>query len=273
MSTPPPAAEPGLPGAAIIGRGFTADVYAWGDGRVLKLFHPGAPDRPEREYRVTRAVHAAGLPAPAVYELVEVDGRAGIVFERVDGPSLFEYVQARPWKLWWAIRRLAELHAQIHRCVCPAELPTQRDWLAGGIDASPDLSKVDRDAARRQLAALPDGTAVCHGDFHPANILLTARGPVVIDWGAATRGHPLGDVACTLRLIRTASLPPWSPRPVHLLLACTRPLLHRGYLTHYLRRHAGTRREVEAWRVPVAAGRAAFGRNPPPNPVPGERPA
>src|SRR6478752_2749091 len=115
MSTPPPSAEPGLPGAAIIGRGFTADVYAWGDGRVLKLFHPGAPDRPEREYRVTRAVHAAGLPAPAVYELVEVDGRAGIVFERVDGPSLFEYVQARPWKLWWAIRRLAELHAQIHR--------------------------------------------------------------------------------------------------------------------------------------------------------------
>jgi Ser/Thr protein kinase RdoA (MazF antagonist) len=250
MSTPP---SPDT----LVGRGYTADVHAWGPGRVLKLFHPGGdPTRAEREERATRAVRAAGLPAPAAYERVEIDGRAGIVFERVEGPSLVEYVQARPWKLGWSVRQLAELHARIHRCAAPPELPSQREWLAAGIDVAPGLSDADRDAARRRLAGLPGGAVLCHGDFHPGNVLVTARGPVVIDWGAATRGDALGDVACTLRLMRTASLPPWAPRAMHLLLAGTRPLLVRGYLTGYLRRHGGTRAEVEAWRVPVAAGRA-----------------
>jgi uncharacterized protein (TIGR02172 family) len=245
---------PALPATAPLGKGYTADVYAWGDGRVLKLFHSGGDqERAEGEYRVSRTVHAAGLPVPAAYELIEIDGRCGIVFERIDGPSLYEYVQARPWTLPWAVRQLAELHAQIHHCAGPAELPTHRERIARGIDAAADLSEADRDAARRRLADLPDGAMLCHGDFHPGNVLLAARGEVVIDWGRATRGHPLGDVACTLRLIRTASLPPWSPRPMHWLLACTRPLLQRRYLKRYLRLHAGTRREIEAWQGPLAA--------------------
>jgi uncharacterized protein (TIGR02172 family) len=220
---------------------------------VLKLFHSGRDrERAEREFRVSRTVHAAGLPVPAVYELIEIDDRCGIVFERVDGPSLYAYVQARPWALVWAVRQLADLHAQIHRCTGPADLPTLRERIARGIAAATDLSEADRAAARRRLADLPDGPTLCHGDFHPGNVLLAGRGPVVIDWGRATRGHPLGDVACTLRLMRTASLPPWSPPPMHWLLACTRPLLQRWYLKWYLRRNAGTRREIEAWQGPLA---------------------
>ncbi|HKB05488.1 MAG TPA: phosphotransferase [Gemmataceae bacterium] len=243
---------------APLGKGYTADVYPWGDGQVLKLFHSGRDrERAEREYRVSRTVHAAGLPVPATYERIEIDGRCGIVFERIDGPSLYEYVQARPWTLVWAVRQLADLHAQIHRVTGPAELPSHRERIARAIDSAADLSEADRNAARRKLAGLPDGPTLCHGDFHPGNVLLAARGPVVIDWGRATRGHPLGDVACTLRLIRTASLPPWSPRPMHWLLACTRPSLQRWYLKRYLRMQAGTRREIEAWQEPLAA--AAMG--------------
>src|SRR5438045_1269618 len=105
-----------LQNAALVDRGFTADVYHWGEGRVVKLFHRWYPPRKaEREYRVTRAVHQTGLPVPAVYELVNVDDRCGIVFERVEGPSLFASVQARPWTLFRAVRQLAALHAQVHR--------------------------------------------------------------------------------------------------------------------------------------------------------------
>ena len=96
----------------LIGKGLTAQVYGWGQGRVLKLFESWRPEeKVERELRATRAVHAAGLPAPAVYEIVEVEARQGIVFERIDGPSMFEQVIARPWRLFAAARQLAELHA------------------------------------------------------------------------------------------------------------------------------------------------------------------
>jgi aminoglycoside phosphotransferase (APT) family kinase protein len=240
-----------------IGRGYTADVYAWEPGRVLKLFHSGQDvERAEREFRVTRTVHAAGLPVPAVYELVEVGGRRGIVFERVDGPSLLGYVQARPWKLPWSIGLLAALHTLVHQCPAPVSLPAHREWIADRVAIAPLIAGV-RDAARRRLATLPDGETVCHGDFHPGNILITRRGPVIIDWGRATRGHPLGDVACTARLIRTAALPPWAPTFMHLTLRATRPILYRKYLAGYQRRAGGTRAEVEAWLGPLSA--AAIG--------------
>jgi len=247
------------PPAALVGRGLTADVYAWGPGRVLKLFHPGRDaERAGREFRATRVVHAAGLPVPAACEVIVVGGRCGIVFERIDGPSLLDYVQARPWALPWSVRLLAELHARIHQCPAPADLPAHRAWIADRIAIAP-LTATVRDAAGRRLATLPDGATICHGDFHPGNILITRRGPVVIDWGRAARGHPLGDVACTAGLMRTAGLPPWAPTFMHLTLRATRPVLYRKYLAGYLKRAGGTRAEVERWLGPLAAAVPAAG--------------
>jgi aminoglycoside phosphotransferase (APT) family kinase protein len=239
--------------ATLLGRGFAADVYAWGAGRVLKLYYAGKSRAAvEREYRVTRAVRAAGLPAPEAYEVVEIDDRWGVVLERVEGPSLFDATLRRPWRMLAAVRRLAELHAAIHQCVAPAELPTQRERLAEAIEAA-DLPAAEKADARRRLAALPDGTAVCHGDFHPGNVLLSARGPVVIDWDLAGRGHPAADVARTIRLVRNATLPPGTPRPFHWLLAATRARIERVYLARYFRRRPGAPAEVEGWMLPVTA--------------------
>lgn len=256
--------------AELVGRGFTADVYAWGAGRVLKLFHAGFPIRKVwREYQATLAVVRAGLPAPAVYDVVEMDGgRAGMVMERIDGPSMLERVQARPWTLLHAARELADLHAQVHHSntPTPAELPSQREQLAAEIDyeasttafaaSAAALSSDEKNFATQRLAELPDGEAMCHGDFHPANILYPAsrRGPVVIDWGRASRGHPLGDVAYTSRLMRISHLPSWSPRYMHALLKCSRALLHRTYLRRSLALHGGARpAEVRAWEPVLAA--------------------
>jgi aminoglycoside phosphotransferase (APT) family kinase protein len=150
------------------------------------------------------------------------------------------------------------LHAQIHCRTAPAGLPSLRERITAGIEAS-DSPVADKQTARDRLAALPDGTALCHGDFHPGNVLLTRRGPVVIDWDSASRGDPLGDLACTSRLMQTASLPPWSPGYVHLLLRCLRPAMHRSYLKRYLQLSAGTRGQIEAWQAPLAVAARSWG--------------
>jgi uncharacterized protein (TIGR02172 family) len=251
MTDPPPPYHDS-PQRVLVGRGYCADVYAWGDGRVLKLFHPRyGRAKAERELAVTRAVHAAGLPAPAAFDVAEADGRWGVVLERIDGPSMVDAVKARPWTLFAAARQLAELHADLHGRAVAVELPSQREELAAGIEAS-DRTAAEKAAARRALAELPDGDAVCHGDFHPGNVLLAPRGPVVIDWSAATRGHPLGDVALTRRLFELAEMPAWEPRSVRLLLAVSRSLLHRTYLNHYGRLRGTTRRDADAWHHVVA---------------------
>jgi uncharacterized protein (TIGR02172 family) len=241
----------------LIGKGLTAQVYAWGDRRVLKLFESWRPAaKVEKEFTITRMVHAAGLPVPAAYELVEVEGRKAIAFERVDGRSMFEQVVARPWQLFAAARQLAELHAQLHAIKAPAELPMLREQIAGWIDAAAELSAAAKEELRRCLATLPDGDALCHGDFHPANILLSARGPIIIDWSRATRGHPLGDVARTSHLFEAADLPEESPRHILWLFKVARATLHRTYLRRYFQLRPGTRSELEAWR-PVQKAAAA----------------
>ena len=80
----------------LIGRGRCAEVFAWEDGRVLKLFHESMSGMAERELEATRIAHEAGLPVPAPDGIVEVDHRSGIVLERVDGPSLEEWMLSRP---------------------------------------------------------------------------------------------------------------------------------------------------------------------------------
>jgi uncharacterized protein (TIGR02172 family) len=238
----------------LVGKGFTSDIYVWGKGRVLKLFHPWvALSTVEREFRVTQAIHAAGLPAPATYDLVHIEGRDGIIFEHIEGTSMLTQVQARPWTLLRAVRQLADLHAQIHSRPAPLELPSQRERIACLIEAAPELSESEKRSAHHSLAHLPDVNALCHGDFHPENILFSRCGPIILDWGAAARGDPLSDVACTSRLMKHASLPPWTPRPMHFLLKCSRTLLHRSYLRRYLQIRPGTLAAIQAWEIPLAA--------------------
>jgi hypothetical protein len=58
-----------------IGEGVFADVHAWAPGQVVKLLKSGVPRwASKREARMTRAIFAAGGPAPEVFGEVELGG-------------------------------------------------------------------------------------------------------------------------------------------------------------------------------------------------------
>ena len=108
----------------LLGQGRTAEVYAWGDFQVLKLFFTTWPvDCIHQEARVARLVHEAGLASPATGDLIEVEGRLGIVFERVDGPSMLEDVARHPWRIVSAAHQFADL--QLWKSQTPKEFI---DW-------------------------------------------------------------------------------------------------------------------------------------------------
>lgn len=101
-----------------IGRGRTAEVFGWKDNLILKLFFDSTPDAwAEQEARITRFAYEAGLPVAKVEGVVEIDGRNGILFQRIDGASMLTESKSKPWKLFRSARVLAELHAAMHECV------------------------------------------------------------------------------------------------------------------------------------------------------------
>ena len=253
------ASEARLKTEQLVGTGLTSEVFSWGDDHVLKLFLPWVASATiEREFGVTQAICASGVPTPAAIEILQVGERRGIVFERIRGMSLLKRVEGRPWMLFAGARQLAELHARIHACAAPDQLPTQRGQLERWIDEADDFTHEQKERARRHVSKLPAAACLCHGDFHPDNILLTESGPKIIDWSAATRGHPLADVARTSVLFESANLPPTSPVHIRFLMKIARRMLHSAYLKRYLQLSPAALEEIEFWRVPQRMAGSAW---------------
>lgn len=235
-----------------IAQGLTAEIYVWDETRILKLFRDGrAPDQVAYEAHIARAVHAAGLPVPAVGDIVEVNGRLGLLYERIDGLAMIDSMGQKPWPLAQSARLWAELHADMHaRCTVP-ELPSQRAELAKHIRAARMLSPDLQRAALRAVDTMPEGDRLCHGDFWPGNILMSSRGPVIIDWSCATRGNPLADVARSSVLLLGGLASPLVSRAHQAHIR----QVHRIYLQRYFQLRPEGQEQCQAWHLIVAAAR------------------
>jgi Ser/Thr protein kinase RdoA (MazF antagonist) len=175
-------------------------VLAWGEGRVLKLFHPQYAYAVEMELERARAVHALGAPCPAVFERVEHEGRSGIVFERIDGPLLRASLSADPAAIADVAERQAGLHRALHALRVPADanLPRLREAIGRWLMRFPEAA---RERARAELERIPDDTGLCHMDLHPGNVIVRDGELVGVDWVNACSGPLVLDVARSIVLI------------------------------------------------------------------------
>ena len=164
----------------LIGRGRAADVYALDADRVLRRYR--TPHSCAAEADLMRYLRRVGYPVPAV---LAVDG-GDLVMERLHGRDMLV--------TWPADRRtasharvLAALHDQLHQIAAPEGL----------------------------LRPFGTGERIVHLDLHPGNVMLTAGGPVVIDWTNAAAGPPGADVAMAYLIMASSDLDalPWWIRP------------------------------------------------------------
>ncbi|HRF96250.1 MAG TPA: aminoglycoside phosphotransferase family protein [Aggregatilineales bacterium] len=140
--------------------------------------------------------------------MIEHEGRRGIIYERVIGITLFEWIFADLSRFEDGARWLGRLHATIHQHPVLDGLPNQRDRLRRHITHTTHLNDPERAILLDKLDAMPDDTMVCHGDFHPQNILVADEKATIIDWMDATLGSGFADIARTLLLIDGAEAPP-----------------------------------------------------------------
>lgn len=239
----------------IMAQGRYATVYEWDEGTVLKLFREEFPTQlAKREFLATRLAFEEGLSVPEPHEVVTVKGRSGLVLDLVDGPSMQDRLDASPRRRIDVVTgnagRLASIHAELHRLSIP-RLPSQRSRLEEDLTRARGVDRTTRDALLYILGDLPDGDALCHGDLHPRNVIMTPTGPAVIDWQMACRGNPAADVARSLLVMEAGS--EWDSAAVREL--------RRAFRNAYLHKYCfGARiwpEDVHRWRVVVAASRLA----------------
>ncbi len=162
----------------------------------------------------------------------------------------------KPWLVFRYARRMAGLHASMHASSISPELPDQHGRLARKIQNAAPLPLPVRSRAIDALSALPSGDRICHGDFHPGNILLSSNGEIVIDWIDASRGNPLADVARTsiLALGFAATDPSLLKLNGHFIR-----LFHAIYVRQYFLLAPGGKSQYRRWLPVVAAARLSEG--------------
>ena len=159
----------------LIASGRDGDIFEFGPGRVLRKARDGRSLASEA--RIITYARDHGYPAPEIHELRANDSE--LVMERVDGPLMVDAMLRRIWRLRDFATMLADLHDQLHEIPGPGYL--------------------------RQM---PDGgDRLLHLDLHPLNVIVSERGPVVIDWTNAARGEGSSDVAVTFVLLTCPRVP------------------------------------------------------------------
>jgi hypothetical protein len=78
----------------LLAAGQRAEVFEWGS-RAVKLYRCAAAKQTAfREAAIHAAVEVLGLPVPTVWSVQQIDGRWGIVFDRLSAVSFAEQMRS-----------------------------------------------------------------------------------------------------------------------------------------------------------------------------------
>lgn len=181
-----------------------------------------------KELAVQEVVAAQGYPTPRIHARgVDAAGRPWALMDFVDGrPPLdgldgLAAVRRAPRLLGSLPSEMAIALARLHRldpepvtAAVRASAPSvawQVDDLLGHFEAGARV--LDRTELAGAIVRLADrrppeaATVVCHGDFHPFNLLADGdRNTTVIDWTGALCAEPAFDLAFTVLLLSNPPL-------------------------------------------------------------------
>jgi len=214
---------------------------------VLRVFRPGEERRATFEAILHRLLHEAGLPVPAILLEGATSERPWVLMERVPGRVAGAYLLP-PSRTGFRVPRLmAETAAALHALDAASIAAVV---AASAVRALHPLDETHRRVARLgeagdrrfdAIAAWLDANAppraaqvLCHGDFHPWNVLIE-DGAIsgIIDWANFHVAPAEYDLARSVVILTEA--PVSLPLPLQSAVRAVRRPIARSYLAHYRR--------------------------------------
>ncbi|MED0998661.1 aminoglycoside phosphotransferase family protein [Bacillus mobilis] len=222
-----------------IAKGNTAEIYLY-DSKVVKLFKEYLPDTESiDEAKKQKYAYSCGLPVPNVFEVTKIQNRQAIIMEYVKGDSIGDLL----------LNNLNEAEHYINICVNEQkkihsirentdEMESMRERLERQIKPVYKLDEKQKRNILNKLHSIKFGPRLCHGDFHPFNLILSNKSVNIIDWVDASSGDIRADVFRTYLLYSQSSVE-----------------LAEMYLHIYCRNTGLTRDEIFQWAPIIIAAR------------------
>lgn len=182
----------GLPAPVMMRQGMNA-IFRCVD-IVLRVATPNAPAQASIDLAATLEGQGIGVLRSCRDEAIDVNGFAVTAWPFVDA-----IVAPIDWTaVGVAVRRVHDVSAASLPEVLPQPSPTDFPWWDHETLLAEVGDQLDS-AARAGLRAAverhrgwddfvgSDAVVVCHGDIHPGNVIMSADGPILIDWDLLCR--------------------------------------------------------------------------------------
>lgn len=184
-----------------IAQGNTAEIYEYTKDTICKLFWNDYPKQAiELEYKNAGILYEVTHLSPKCHEQVCIDGRAGIIYDKLVGHDLLkEMIEdlSDKNKILSILDEMVELQKNLltyegKECI------SYKSFLWSLV---PERSE-EYTYMIKLIDELHDGDCICHGDFHPGNVWRNNDGSLsIIDCMNVCKGPREYDIARTFFLM------------------------------------------------------------------------
>ncbi len=199
-----------IAGCDRIGAGACGEVFRLNDETIIKLYYDGTSQESiELEKSLAKKAFVMGVPTAISYDIVEADGRTGVVYELINSKTLGEMIRSDSENIDRYIDMYVNVCRDIHKIDGKGqELPSFKDLNRADIPRMSGITEEESDLLYRFLDIVPDGTQCIHGDLNINNIMVQNGECCLIDMGEFSVGTPMFDISRIVFSMEFASVKP-----------------------------------------------------------------
>ena len=180
-----------------IGGGAASWVYALDNGNIVKVLKHGSPEEAEREILLSKWAFLKGIPTAISYDVADVDGYQGLVYEFLGHENLRNAFRDRPECFDELMDDYLSLLHTVNGITDDEEyLPAAIEQYRISLESLSDLLTAEEIAKTKALLeSIPDSDTIIHGDCQIKNVRVVNGKLFLIDLDTLSRGNPIFELA------------------------------------------------------------------------------
>lgn len=179
--------------------GNTAKIYLY-ENKVIKIFNDYLPNT-ESSYEANKQIYAysRGLSVPKVLDVTKIDGKQAIIMEYIKGKTLGTLISENMEQAEYYMSIFVDTQQKIHKVSADSFVPMSVK-LRHQIESTHNLDRKQKFFLIQKLDSMSFENRLCHGDYHPFNLIMSNNQVTIIDWVDSSAGDIRADIYRTYLL-------------------------------------------------------------------------
>ena len=170
--------------------------------KVIKLFFEEhkKSDILNEALNQARIEEGSNINVPKLLEVTKINNRWALVSEYIEGSTITELMKQDPDNFDEYLNLFVEVQLIILSNSVPM-LNRIKEKFTRKLKNATNIEENTKYELLERLNGMKNHTKLCHGDYHPSNVIVKEDGSIyIIDWAHVTQGNASADAARTYLL-------------------------------------------------------------------------